>query len=248
MSEYFHYISTGDYNFNISLLQIPDAISLFDDIDQHISDINNHLNALPDLTMKDATYLIGIFMIISQRQMRNAFFLFLRRMSYDGMLLFRVGLESAVFSYRIFKEPQLSMVWTSKNENWKEFLKSFSNKKEFPDDMPFRDDIKKQIDLLNEYWAHPNINFFSRSLVFPKKEQQINDKKIMVPCFDDNEDKYLCYLFDLLDCCIKIVAIYRNIFEKKFEVLITSTEAKYFKIIDDFKELKIKFGIIEKSL
>lgn len=247
MSEYFRYISTGEYNFNISLLELHDVISLFDYMDQHISDINSHLNALPDITSKDETYLVDIFMLISQRQMRNAFILFLRRMSYDGMLLLRVSLESAVFSYRIFREPQLSMVWASKNKNWKEFIKRFGNKIEFPESMPFREEIKKQIDLLNEYWAHPNINYSSRSLVFPKPEQQINDKRIMVPCFDDNEDKYLCYLFDLLDCFIKIIAIYRNIFEKRYEIFITSTEEKYLKIINDFKKLKLKFGIIEKS-
>ena len=38
MSEYFDYISKSDYNFNISLLNYPEIIALFDDIDQHIKD------------------------------------------------------------------------------------------------------------------------------------------------------------------------------------------------------------------
>ena len=140
MSDYFHYISISDYNFNISLLNRPDSIALFDDIDRHIQDLHAHLKALPKLTSRDVTYIIGIFLLISRRQMRNAFFLFLRRMSYDGMLLFRVGLESAVFSYRIFKNTELAKVWALKEENWKIFSEEF-RRKEFPADMPFRDQI-----------------------------------------------------------------------------------------------------------
>jgi hypothetical protein len=145
MSEYFNYISKSDYNFNISLLKYPDIVALFDDIDQHIKDLHSHLNALPKLTSQDATYIIGLLMLISFRQMRNAFFLFLRRMSYDGMLLFRVGLESAVFSYRIFKNNKLVKVWAEKEENWKEFSQEF-RRKEFPDDMPFKTEIKRHLD------------------------------------------------------------------------------------------------------
>jgi hypothetical protein len=142
MSDYFHYISTGNSNFNISLLKIPNAVTLFDDIDRHIHELHAHLNALPKITSQDVMYLIGMFMIISVRQMRNAFFFFLRRMSYDGMLLFRVGLESAVFSYRIFKDNQLAKVWALKEENWKAFSEEF-RRNEFPEDMPYKDDIRR---------------------------------------------------------------------------------------------------------
>jgi len=64
--------------------------------------------------------------------------------------------ESVVFAYRIFKEPQLLKVWAQKNENWKEFSQKF-RRDEFPEEMPFRSEIRKELDLLNDYWAYPNI-------------------------------------------------------------------------------------------
>jgi hypothetical protein len=240
MSEYFQYISVSDYNFNISLLNKPDAVSLFDNMDQHIKHLHSHLNALPKLTSQDATYIIGIFMLISLRQMRNAFFLFLRRMSYDGMLLFRVGLESAVFAYRIFKNNELAKVWALKEENWKNFSEEF-RRKQFPADIPFRDEIKDQLDLLNNYWSHPNINYFSTSTVFSDKEQQSNNREIKLHFFDHKEDDFQLNLFWFFDCSIKIIAIYRKIFKEKFPILITSTEEKYQKILINFEELKKKY-------
>jgi hypothetical protein len=43
-----------------------------------------------------------------------------------------------------------------KNENWKEFSQKF-RRDEFPEEMPFRSEIRKELDLLNDYWAYPNI-------------------------------------------------------------------------------------------
>jgi hypothetical protein len=241
MSDYFHYISNGNYNFNISLLKIPDAVTLFDDIDRHIHELHAHLNALPKLTSQDVMYLIGMFMIISVRQMRNAFLLILRRMSYDGMLLFRPGLESAVFSYRIFKDNQLAQVWALKDENWKRFSEEF-RRKQFPEDMPYKDDIRKQLDLLNHYWSHPNINYFSGSTEFSEiKENEDRNKEIKVHFYDLKETNFLLSLIWFLDNCIKIIAVYRKIFQGKFPILITSTEDKYQKLLISFEQLKLKY-------
>lgn len=240
MSEYFHYISTADYNFNISLLKYPDIISFYDDIDKHIKGLHGHLNALPNLTSQNVTYILGLLMLISFRQMRNAFFLFLRRMSYDGMLLFRVGLESAVFSFRIFKNNELGKIWALKEENWKAFNEEF-RRKEFPDDMPFRDEIRNQLDLLNNYWSHPNINYFSNSTIFPDKPNQSGSKQIMLHFFDHTEENYLLNLIWFLDSSIKIVTVYRKIFENNFPILITSTAEKYQKLLNNLMSLKMKY-------
>jgi hypothetical protein len=241
MSEYFHYISTGDYNFNISLLKTPGAVALFEDINLHIHQLHSQLNALPKLTSQDATYIIGMFMLISLRQMGNAFYLFLRRMSYDGMLLSRVGLERAVFSYRIFKDNKLAKVWALKDENWKEFSEEF-RRKEFPEDMPYKEEIKKQLELLNHYWSHPNINYFSGSTEFPNKEDEGRNKEIKIHFFDRDEANFLLKLIWFLDNCIKIIAVYRKIFQGKFPILITSTEENYQKLLINFEQLKLKYN------
>ena len=233
MSKYLDYISTSEYNFNISLLNIPEAVSLFSKLDQQIHDMSKHLNAVPDLTAKDSFYFVATFLLITQRQIRNAFSLFLRKMSYDGLLLFRVGLESTVFAYRIFKEPQLLEVWARKNENWKEFSQKF-RRDEFPIDMPFPDEIRKQLDLLNNYWAHPNINYFSTAVLFKEKE-------ILVHFFDYDDQTFHLVLLSFLDYCLKILAVFRNMLEREFSIFITSTESDYRQIMKEFGQLKGKY-------
>jgi hypothetical protein len=160
-------------------------------------------------------------------------------MSYDGMLLFRLGLESAVFSYRIFKNNDLAKVWALKEENWRNFNAEF-RKKEFPDDMPFKNDIRKQLDLLNNYWSHPNINYFSTSTVFPKNGPESDEKQILLHFYDHKEGDFLLNLIWFLDSSIKIIAIYRKIIEEKFPILITSTQDKYQKLLNNFELLKYK--------
>ena len=91
----------------------------------------------------------------SQRLLRYS--LFLRRMSYDGLLLFRVGLgrvSSLLTGYS--KNHSFLRSGLKKNENWKEFSQKF-RRDEFPEEMPFRSEIRKELDLLNDYWAYLNI-------------------------------------------------------------------------------------------
>lgn len=107
MSEYSVYVSEADRNFNISPVNLREAVSVFDSIDDEMTDMREHLRRLPDLTSKDAFYFVTAFLLLARRQMRNAFTLFMRRMSYDGLLLSRVALESTVFAYRVFKNMEL---------------------------------------------------------------------------------------------------------------------------------------------
>ncbi len=233
MSDYLEYFSISEHNFHISLLNIPEALAFFSKFDQTAQDMMEHLNALPDLTAQDAFFFITTFFHISLRQMRNAFYLILRRMSYDGLLISRVGLESAVFAYRIFKDPQLLEVWARKDENWKEFSQKF-RREEFPQDMPFGKEIRKQLDSLNDYWAHPNINYFSQSHVFEEKE-------IRVHYFDHNDRTFHLVLLSFLDSCLKILTVFRKILEMKFSVFITSTDHDYRQLRQEFEHLKQKY-------
>lgn len=236
--QFMDYASASEHNFHVSLLKLPEAVSLFTKIDQMILDMIQHLNQLPSLTKKDAFYFAGSFLLIAQRQMRNAFTLQLRRTSHDAMLLLRVGLECTVFAYRIFKDPALLEVWARKNENWKEFSQKF-RRDEIPEDMPFKEQIKDQLDRLNDYWAHPNINYFSTALRFEKQE-------IKVHSFDHDERTFHVVLLSFLDLSLKTLAVFRKILASRFEVFVTSTELSYQQLINEFEQLKKKYrGIIE---
>lgn len=85
-TEYMDYVSASEHNLHVSLLKLPEAVSLFTKIDQMILNMSRHLNQLPNLTEKDAFYFIGSFLLIAQRQMRNAFTLQLRRTSRHAVI------------------------------------------------------------------------------------------------------------------------------------------------------------------
>jgi hypothetical protein len=236
--QYIDYVSASEHNFHVSLLKLPEAVSLFTKLDQQILDMSRHLNLLPTLTEKDTFYFIGSFLLIAQRQMRNAFTLQLRRTSYDAMLLLRVGLESTVFAYRIFKEPSLLEVWARKNENRKEFTQKFS-RDEIPSDMPFKEKIEQQLDRLNDYWAHPNIGYFATALQFQEEE-------IKVHFFDHSERTFHAVLLSSLDLCLNILAVFRKILADRFAIFITSTELTCQQLVTEFEQLKKKYrSIIE---
>lgn len=235
MSEFLNYISQSEDNFNVSLHRLPESVSFFSKLDQQIIDMSKHLNAPPNLTAKHSFRFIATFLLVAQRQMRNAFSLFLRRMSYDGLLLFRVALESTVFAYRIFKEPQLLSVWALKNKDWKNFTKKFRRDK-FPNDMPFRTEIRRSLDTVNNYWAHPNIDYFIKVLVFASESIQVHS-------FDHDDDKFHQELLWFLDNCLKIIAVFRKILEGRSRVFITSTESDYQQLMKEFQLLKRKYLI-----
>lgn len=232
-TQYMDYVSASEHNFHVSLLKLPEAVSLFTKLDQQILDMSRHLNLLPTLTEKDAFFFIGSFLLMAQRQMRNSFTLLLRRTSYDAMLLFRVGLESAVFAYRIFKEPALLEAWARKNENWKDFSQRF-RRDEIPSDMPFKENIQEQLDRLNDYWAHPNIDYFSTALKFEAGE-------IKVHFFDHNEPTFHIILLSFLDLCLKILAVFRKILTDRFGVFVTSTQPAYQQLVMEFEQLKKRY-------
>lgn len=149
------------------------------------------------------------------------------------MLLFRVGLESTVFAYRIFKEPALLEVWALKNDNWKDFSQKF-RRDEMPIDLPFREQIGEQLDRLNDYLAHPNINYFATAVRFEEKE-------IKVHFFDHNERTFHVLLLSFLDLSLKILAVFRKILADRFAVFVTSTELSYQHLLKEFEHLKQKY-------
>jgi len=236
MCDYESHISTSQYNWEASQHNIPEAIAFFKELDQHVLDVASHLGALPELTATEPFYFVASFLWISLRQMRNAFILLLRRMSYDAMLVFRVGLEATVFAYRVFKKPELAEVWARKNdspEGWKEFSKEFRYPP-FPDDMPFASGIKDRLDLLNNYWAHPNINYFSTAI-------QVGDRETFVHFFDHDNERFYLTLLNFLDSCLEIVACYRKMLRGQYPVLIQNTEAEYRQLRGKYGELKRKY-------
>jgi len=233
MCNYSNHVSTSQYNFDASLHNIPEAVSFFGKLDQQVQDMAKHLYELPDFTARVPFYFVATFLRISQRQMRNGFILLLRRMSYDAMLVFRVGLEASVFAYRIFKRPELVEIWARKNDgrkDWKKFSKEF-RRTPFPEDMPFATAIRRQLDLLNDYWAHPNINYFSRAV-------KSGNTETLVYFFDHDNTTFCMILLLFLDSCLKILACYRKMLEPEFRVFITSTESDYRRLTKEFERLK----------
>lgn len=228
------YESMSDHNLKASLLNIPEAVHMFVKIDEQLSEMVKYLNQLPEFTARDSFFFVGTFMLIAQRQMRNGFALLLRRMSYDGLLVLRPGLESAVYAYRLFREPALLDVWANRNEYWKEFSQKF-RWADYPEDIPFRDELKEEIDRLNDYWAHPSINYFSNTVVIK------GSQPLRVHFFDHDDAEFHLVLLWCLRCCLHVLAVFRKIMGGRFPVFLTSTEDEYKKLEAAFDNLKGRY-------
>ena len=100
--------------------------------------------------------------------------------------------------------------------------------------MPYRDEIAREIDLLNDYWAHPSINYFASSVTFA-------DRQIRVHFFDHKEEQYFLVVLSFMDICLKLVAVFRRIWADRFNVFVTSTEEEYRRLVGDFETLKARW-------
>lgn len=154
-------------------------------------------------------------------------------MSYDALLVLRPGIEAVVFAYRIFRKPRLLEVWARRNDNFREFSREFRSA-DIPDDMPYRAEITREIDFLNDYWAHPSINYFASSVAFA-------DRQIRVHFFDHKEEQYFLVVLSFMDICLKSAAVFRRIWADRFNVFVTSTEEEYRRLVGDFETVKARW-------
>lgn len=233
MSDYFEYISKGDQNLYVSLLNIEDCNRFFLSLDTQWSELCGHISRLPEISTKDAYFLTTTLFLVAQRQIRNAYYLLLRRMSYDALLPFRVALESIVFGYRIAKDPTLAEVWAKRNENRPEF-NSRIRFADYPPDMPYRDEIKKEIDLLNEHWMHPNLNYAAQTVL-------ISEKEIRVHSYDHDDQKYCLALFSILENSLRAFGVVRDSMRGKFSIYLTSTESEFLNLRTQLDNLKLRY-------
>ncbi len=233
MSKYLEYVSDSDYNFKVSLLNVPETVNIFSRLDQQLTEMIEYINKLPEVAAERYVFFLGTFIVVAQREMRNGYSLFLRSMSYDGLLLLRIAIEAAIFAYRIFKEPELLEVWANRNEDWKTFKQKFVFA-ELPHDIPFRAELDKNRDLIGDYWAHPNVNYFSNAV-------EIKGDQIRVHFFDRDEKLYHLYLLSFLDASLKVLAVFRMIVGEAFKVFASSTDAAYERLVTDFGVVKEKY-------
>lgn len=232
-SDFFEFLSKGDQNLYTSLINISDCNSFFLSLDSTWKEHCNHISRLPEISTKDAYFLAATLFLIAGRQIRNAYYLLLRRLSYDALQPFRVALESVVFGYRIAKDKSLAEVWAKKNDDQKLFRDNFRYAP-YPTDMPFKDELKREIDLLNEYWAHPNVNYASRAM-------EIAEHDIKVPSYDNDDKMYYLALFSFLENCYRCLAVIRASMNKRFSVYLTSTETSFAHLRAQLDGLKSKY-------
>jgi hypothetical protein len=230
MPDFLEHASASEHNFKVGLVKDTAAVHLFGRLDQHVTAMVQHLAKLPEISSPDAFFFLGTFLAIFQRQIRNAFSLFLRRMSYDALLVSRPGIEAAIFAYRIFRNRDLLKVWVHRNDDFKEFSRHFRFA-DLPGDMPYRKELEQHLDRLNDYWAHPSINYFSSSV-------RIGEGNILVHFFDEDQPSFYLSLLAYLDVCLKALALFRHIWADRFNVFVASTEDEYRHLLYDFEVLK----------
>ncbi|HCA78680.1 MAG TPA: hypothetical protein DEP53_02995 [Bacteroidetes bacterium] len=232
-SDYFDFISKGDHNVYVSLINDAPFSQLFLGLDFSWHQHTNHIAKLPDISTKDAYFVSATLFLVAHRQFRNAYYLLLRRMSYDALLPFRVAMESVGFGFQISKDASLAEVWANKTLNQKEFRIRLRDAN-YPPEMPYGVEIKKAIDIVNEYWAHPNINYASQTV-------GIGTQEIRVYSYDQDEVKYRTVLLSFLQDFFRCLAVLRSTMEGRYAVYLTSTGQSVDQLGIQLEALKSRF-------
>ncbi len=137
---------------------------------------------------------------------------------------------TVVFDYRISEDNSLAEIWARKNEDQRTFKNRFRFA-QYPENMPFRDEIKIEIDKLNEYWAHPNINYSTQAISMQENEIRIN-------YYDDNENLYYLSLFTFYQNCYRLLSIIRYSMRNRYSIFLSSTENDYVEIKAKLERIK----------
>lgn len=227
-------VGAADQNLHVSLLNAADVVGAFDRLDQHLWSLSRHLSRI-EFPKNDPFYVILNLLAMAQRQMRNGFVLCLRRQCYDGQSIFRRAVEATIFAYRVFRKPELGSVWVEKDSDLKAYRREFRFATDrVPDRMPFGKSLREYLDYLNEYHSHPNVLNFAGTLTRAEGRLELR--------YFDGDETFYPALFAYVGISIKLSAVFQFIASDVAKVFVTSTEADFGKIGEEYVRLTRRYS------
>ncbi len=170
-------------NREIFLLKYPNILLDFLKTDDYCSALIVSLakRRLPSgKTLVSFIPLIGLL----QRQLRNSFEAFSAAQSYQGWVILRPALESALIMGKWSEDRKYCDLWMNRDKNRKEYAREYSGSKLESKNLPLSKEIRAVLSRINDDFMHLNEGYYMRH----SSLDPINEEKFLykVDYFDQD--------------------------------------------------------------
>ena len=195
------YRATLNHNSEVFLLNFKDEFTAFTDTDNSLYRIGLFLS---QNRTKDEESLISFlpYLLIMQRQFRNAFQCFTVFQSYQGWVLLRPGLESSLIMGKWLDDMQNVEIWKKHKQDWKEYNKTYSGKSLISKSLPESSSIQQVLKRINDNFMHVNPSYYYHNTRL--EQMQADSDFLYVPVFDQETD-YQSHLYSFLHLTLYVV-------------------------------------------
>ena len=147
--ELLQYTAIRNKNREIFLLNYKNEFAAFEDIDKRLQQLVRFIGTYKTINGFSQVSLIP-FILITILQGRNAFESLSRFQSSEAWLIFRPGLEAALFMGKFVENPENATIWKDRYNNLKEYKKIFQGNGLISNSLPRAEKYQKVMKYIND--------------------------------------------------------------------------------------------------
>ncbi len=195
------YRSTVARNSETFLLNFSEEFSAFTETDSKLYEIGVFMSSN---RTKNGESLVGFlpYMLIMQRQLRNAFQLLSTYQSYQTWVLARPFFESSLIMGKWLDDGKNFEIWKKQKENWKAYNQCYSGKKLISNSLPNSSDIQGVLKKINDIYMHVNPQYFFNNHFLKGLE---NEEVLLTVPFTDEPNYHEANLYSFLHVTLFVV-------------------------------------------
>ncbi len=242
--------SARSYNRHAFLLNEGHAFSAYSQIDQNFERLAYVLSKGRDKNGKSYVSLIP-FILLMRRQALNAFWSLCGYQSFEGWILLRPCLESALIIGKWIDDPETATIWRNREKDRDKYAREYSGKRLRSKSLLHSDLIQSVLSRINDDFMHANPKYYQRHTKVCERSAEIIE--VNVDYFDDdaNHEAHLLAFLNL------VIFVQRSLSDLLASLLIDQTKVnvgfdsfqKAFSIrYNDFMNKNPNHAIVVKEL
>lgn len=207
------YRRTVAANREIFLLKYPNVLIDFLKTDDYCTVLTESLAKRRLPTRKTLVSFIPLMSLL-QRQMRNSFEAFAAAQSYQGWVLLRPALESALIMGKWTDDKKFAELWMNRGKNKKAYSRAYSGPSLESKSLPQSREIRAVLSRINDDFMHLNESYYNRhSSLNPIERDQFLFK---VSYFDEDIEQEF-HLHAFMHLSIVIIKCISQMLDSRFD-------------------------------
>lgn len=200
-------------NREVFLLKYPNVLIDFLKTDDYCSILTVSLTKRRLPTKKTLVSFVPLVGLI-QRQMRNSFEAFAAAQSYQGWVLFRPALESALIMGKWTDDSEHCDLWMNRDKNRKAYVREYTGANLESKSLPLSQKIRAVLSRINDDFMHLNEGYYMRhSSLTPMNQEKFLYK---IDYFDEDIIQDF-HLHAFMHLALVVLQSISKMFDKEFQ-------------------------------